>query len=253
VRAAKLLDKPLSLGSITGAKAEDPVEPACYPSMDISRRLVWRNLYFAVTNWDFSLLMGVIYWLMAIGLTLRDQWDAYAIVAAIFGSAIIGYTYKQEKSGRPSVLITSALHAVAHTLAVIYFARLFGSWNASHFTLAGEWYSGWKWLGILLIEMGLVGLVIGSTIFGLNLLITCRWFRMNRNDAFSSFRLGSYNNFLRLRIKDHAIEVFAIGLNDVPERDGWTHNPKAGPSKSNEPTFLPDAPLQPHLIEKFSV
>jgi hypothetical protein len=241
-------DKKLSLATYPAEQGK-PAEPTCYPSKAISRGLLWRNLLFAFINWDFSLLMGVIYWITSIGLTLRDQWDAYAIVAAIFAGAIMGYTYKQEQSGRPSVLITSALHSAAHVIAVICFTRFFAQWNDSHFVLGGEWYSVWKWLGILLIEMGAVGFLIGSTIFGLNLLITCLCFGMNYNDAFSALRLNRFDNFLRLRIKDDNIEIFAIGLNDVPKRSQWIANPKAQHGNPEEPVFIATPGLQPHLIE----
>jgi Calcineurin-like phosphoesterase len=246
-------NKDLSQTTSPDAGHVETGKPACYPSKEISRHLLWRNLFFAITNWDFSLLMGVIYWIMAIGLTLRDQWDAYGIVALIFASAIMGYTYKQEKSARASVLITSAFHSAAHVFAVVFFSRFFAQWNEAHLTLVGQWYSIWKWLGILLVEMGLVGFFIGSTIFGLNLLITCACFRMNYNDAFSAFRLGRYNNFLRLRIKGNTLEIFAIGLQDVPKRHEWTANPKAARSNPDEPVFIPLTPLRPHLIEKVLV
>jgi Calcineurin-like phosphoesterase len=235
------------------AQQDKAAEPKCYPSKTISRNLLWRNLLFAFINWDFSLLMGVVYWIASIGLTLRNEWDAYAIVAAIFAGAIMGYTYKQEQSGRTSVLITSALHSAAHVVAVICFTRFFAQWNDSHFILDGEWYSVWKWLGVLLIEMGAVGFLVGSAIFGLNLLITCLCFGMNYNDAFSALRLNRFNNFLRLRIKDDNIEVFAIGLNDVPKRSQWVGNPKARHGNPEEPVFIATQDLQPHLIERIGL
>jgi hypothetical protein len=68
-------------------------------------------------------------------------------------------------------------------------------------SLAGQWYSVWKWLGILVLEMGAVGFLFGSTYCGLNMLLTCRWLRMNRNYAFSALRIGHYNNFLRPALK----------------------------------------------------
>jgi hypothetical protein len=245
--------KEISLAMLANPKKPERPEPAVYPSMNVSRWLLWRNLFFAFTNWDFSLLMGAIYWIMGIGLTLRDQWDAYIIVAAIFAGAIMGYTYKQEKSARPVVLISSAVHSAAQALAVILAARFFMHWNEANFVLKGAWYSVWKWLGILLIEMGAVGFLIGSALFGLNLLITCLCCRMNYNDAFSAFRLNRYNNFLRLRIKGDNVDVYAVGLDEVPARDQWRANPKAAKGNPDEPVFIPEPPLQPHLIEKFTV
>jgi hypothetical protein len=251
--------KPLTLGTIPTGTEPPTSKPACYPSQKTSHGLIWRNLLFAITNWDFSCLLGVIYWLMAIGLTIRDQWDMYAFVAIVFGGAIIGYTTKQEKSYRPIVLTSSFVHAAAHVFALIYATRFFVQWNDAHFILTGQWYSVWKWLGILFVEMGIVGFFVGSTIFGLNLLITCGWFRMNRNDAFSAFRLGRYNNFLRICIRGEEMEIFAVGLDDVPKRGDWIANPNAtkpnkeGKRNPEEPVFIVKPDLQPHLIEKFAV
>ena len=74
-----------------------------------------------------------------------------------------------------------------------------------------------------------VGFLVGSTLFGLNMLVTCLCLRMNRNDAFSSLRIGSYNNFLRLRLTEDGFDVFAIGLEEVPGRDDWIANPMHKP------------------------
>ena len=246
-------DDELALGTMPAGASSSDIEPACYPRQEISRSLVWRNLWFAFANWDFSCLFGGIYWLMAIALTLRDQWDIYALVAVMFGWVLVGYTTKQERSYRPVVVISSFLHAAAHVAAVIYFACLFKHWNDAHYVLAGQWYSVWKWLGILLVEMGAAGFLVGSTLFGLNLLITCRWFRMSRNDAFSAFRLGRYNNFLRIRIKGEEMEIFAVGLDDVPKRDDWMENPKYALGNPEQPLFIARLGLQPHLIERFAV
>lgn len=247
--------KELSLTTSPDAAHDETGTSACYPSKEVSRNMLWRDALFAFTNWDFSILMGVIYWLAAIGITLRHEWDAYIIVAFLFASGIVGYTYSQEKphgdSRKAVVLISSVLHAAAHVVAVIWFTRLFADWNATHFNLSGHWYDVWMWLGLLLVEMGTVGFLIGGTLFGLNLLFTCRYLRMNHNDAFSAFRLGAYNNFLRIRIKDDELQIYAIGLEDVPQRHEWSANPKRG--EPGEPVFVSSTPLSPHLIEKIAV
>jgi hypothetical protein len=78
---------------------------------------------------------------------------------------------------------------------------------------------------------------------------------MNRNDAFSSLRIGSYNNFLRLRLAEDGFDVFALGLEEVPGRDDWIANPKHKPGQPDpdQPVFVPKVDLKPHLIEKVSV
>lgn len=92
----------------------------------------------------------------------------------------------------------------------------------------------WKWFGLLATEMVPVGFLIGSTLFGLNMLITCLFFRMNRNDAFSSLRIGAYNSFLRFRLTEHGFDMFVVGLESVPRRDDWVANPKHDKRKPNQ-------------------
>lgn len=196
----------LASASKTGAN------PAVYPSFELSRRLVWRNWYFALTNWDFSILMGLIYWLLAVAISLRNEWDMYLAVAFIFFWSLMGYTTTQEKSYRPTVLVTSGLHSLTHVLLLIFAATFFVSYNAHHFVLQGAWYTPWKWLGLLLAEMFPIGFAVGSSFFGWNMMFTCRYFRMNRNDAFSALRIGAYNNFVRMKITEDNVEFFVVGL-----------------------------------------
>jgi Calcineurin-like phosphoesterase len=248
----------LELGKIAPIKEGEPAQDACYPSKRTSWWLTWRNLWFAITNWDFSLLMAIVYWLSGLAVMLRDQWDMYIILALVFGAAIIGYAVDQEKSRRLSVLVTSSLHTLAHVVAVVLSAQAFAAWNLANPIVPGQWYSIWVWLGTVLIQMGTVGLVAGSTLFGLNMGFTSLFFRMNRNDSFSSFRHGGYNNFLRIRIKGDLAEVYAVGLEKVPSRNEWQANPKSkvgsdGRRTPDEPVFIPEKPLRPHLIEKVTV
>jgi hypothetical protein len=218
-------------------------------------RLTLRNIYFGFSNWDFSLLMGAVYFVCAIVVSLRDRPDTYALITAIFGAALIGYTIKQEVSSRFKIWASSAVHAAAHATVVIYAAHWLTEFNAQHFAWKGEWWEVWPWLGLLAAEMIPIGFLAGSTLFGLNMLITCNLLRMNRNDAFSSLRIGSYNNFLRLRLTEDGFDVFAVGLNEVPRRDDWVANPKHKPARPDpeQPVFIPKVDLQPHLIEKVSV
>lgn len=270
---------PLTLGTKGNTS-----EAAVYPSMERSRSLLWRNLWFAITNWDFSILMAVVYFLVGILVGLRDFPDIYILVALAMGGGIIGYTAAQEQVSLPEIyrtwqtrrtrpdefdtlaseklwlqfqkaLIvnsTSVVHVAAHVITAIVTARWFAAYNTK-FTLSGEWYSVWKWFAILSLEMGAVGFVVGSTIFGLNMLFTCRWLRMNRNDAFSALRIGRFNNFLRLCIEGDQVQVHAIGLENVPRRNDWNENPKYMISNPEEPRWVPIEPLSPHLIETFTV
>ena len=90
---------------------------------------------------------------------------------------------------------------------------------------------------------------VGSFLFGLNLLVTCLGFNMNHNDAFSAMRLDTYRHFLRIRIAEGEVKLYAIGLDEAPSRDGWETNPHAAPGKADQPVFIPKQQLKPHLIE----
>jgi hypothetical protein len=224
---------------------------ACYPSRENSRSLLWRNLWFPVTNWDFAILMGGIYGLFAAALRLRPHWDAYIIIFMIFGGTLAAYTRYQAKSDRPIVYISSLLHGLAHACAVIALTGWFDAYNARHFPPTGQWYDVWRWFFPLFLEVGVVGGIVGAFLFGLNLLVTCRWFKMNTNDAFSALRLNTYRNFLRICIKsDKEVVIYPIGLDTIPSRNDWKENPKAEPHKQDQPVFLPREPLDPHLIEQ---
>jgi hypothetical protein len=43
-------------------------------------------------------------------------------------------------------------------------------------------------------------------------MITCRYFKMNYNDAFSAMRLDSYRNFSRIRIKGDEVTIYPVWL-----------------------------------------
>ncbi|WP_257166801.1 metallophosphoesterase [Bradyrhizobium sp. SRS-191] len=269
---------------LTLADKPDGKEPAVYPSMHTSRELLWRNLWFALTNWDFSILMGLVYFAVGVLVGLRNEIDIYVLVALAFGAGIIGYTTRQEhvsladifnkwqrrhirtefdEIDRENVPIqfkkalvvigTSVLHAAAHIVTALAAAIFFREINGDPFPAGHPWYSVWTWLGLLALEMGAVGSVLGSSYFGLNMLITCRWLRMNRNDAFSALRIGHYNNFLRLRIEGDDVQVHAIGLERVPARHEWRANPACQAGNPAQPQWIAATPLQPHLIEKFVV
>jgi hypothetical protein len=60
--------------------------------------------------------------------------------------------------------------------------------------------------------MGVVGGAVAGLIFGINLMLTCRYADINHNDAFSAMRLNSYRNFLRLRILGNQVTAYAIGM-----------------------------------------
>lgn len=129
----------LELGTMPDHADPKKATSAAYPSFSTSKLLTLRNVCFAFSNWDFSLLMGAIYFLFAALVSLRDRPDVYALIAAVFGASLIGYTIKQEVSTRIKIWFTSAVHAAAHVAVLICAARYAIAFNSQHFAWTGEW------------------------------------------------------------------------------------------------------------------
>jgi hypothetical protein len=109
----------------------------------------------------------------------------------------------------------------------------------------GPW---WAWLLIIGILMGVIGGAVAGLIFGINLMLTCRFADMNHNDAFSAMRLNSFRNFLRIRILGNQITVYPIGMDRVPERSEWIDNPESA-SNPLAAYFVSKRKLEPKLLE----
>jgi hypothetical protein len=236
------------------ALCTDPMDPrkegppACYPSREQSRALLRGNLAFPFTNADFACLMGAIYWLLGLAYIARPLWDVTIIISLIFCATLVSYTRYQEKSDHAKIYLTSILHGLAHTAALLLVISFFMRLNASVFDFSGT-YGLWWAVFVYALELGVIGGFIGAFIFGLNLLFTCRWFDMNHNDAFSAMRLNSYKNFLRLRIRGEEVTVFAIGLDQIPERSEWIDTQV----HQGQPRYQPKVPLAPRLLEKVAI
>lgn len=232
----------LSLKTEPAASHQPSETAACYPSREQSRKLLSGNLSFYITNPEFAVLFGVIYWVFALAITARSELDAYIItLLALFGG-LVAYTGYQE-GWKAKIYISSAIHAAAHFAAVVGLTWFFWMVNTELLALRGFWV----WVGTMLLEMVPFGAMIGGFIFGVYLLVTCRFLDMNHNDAFSAMRSDSYRHFLRIRVKGDSLSIYAIGLDSVPSRDGWKLNEDKAPPAS---VFAPLTPLKPHLIER---
>jgi hypothetical protein len=96
-------------------------------------------------------------------------------------------------------------------------------------------------------EMIAAGELAGGFIFGLNLLLTCRFLDMNHNDAFSAMRLDSHRHFLRMKIDGDELTIYPIGLDRVPARNEWKESSPTAVGSKLEPPDRPE--FQPRLIE----
>jgi hypothetical protein len=105
--------------------------------------------------------------------------------------------------------------------------------------------SGWRVL-LCMVLVGLVGGVVGSTIFATFLFLWFTLFGWNSTEAFSSFRYTGYKNFLRMRITDKAVTVYPIRIDKICTK--WDYDPD---NPSPEASWLKPrtGTIQTRLIE----
>ncbi len=218
----------------------------CYPSKEESRKLLWGDLKFPILNSGFSLFLGLIFAALGFTWSMLPRGDVGVIEFAILAAGLVGYTGYQEKfSGK--VIGLSLLHAIAQFAAMFALTKLWIRLDSMLFGFHGNgpW---WAWLFEIGILMGVVGGAVAGLIFGINLMLTCRFAGINHNDAFSAMRLNSFRNFLRIRILGNQITVYPIGMDRVPERDEWIDNPESA-SNPLASWFVSKRKLEPKLLE----
>lgn len=140
--------------------------------------------------------------------------------------------------------VLGLLHGLSHIIAITLLAKL-AYWIVDSKLGLSFWTWGFN-LSFLAIAFFLASIVAG-TIFGAYLYLTSRFLGTHSNDAFSSLSLDTYKNFVRIRISDEQLTIYPIGMDVVPQRDGWIPNEGDVHSKS---AVVPTEPIQYRLIEK---
>lgn len=238
-----LRSKPkLLLKTDPGEHHQPTSQPACYPNMEQSKRLLWRNLKFPFLNWDFSLVLGFYYWIVAFISIAGAPWMRW-VAALILIAAFLGYTLRQEEWRR--TLIWCLPQVLLQLLAMIILTKFFVWLNSGLFDMRMN--SIWQYAA-LIPELIIAGGGVGGLIFGVYLSLSCSFGNMNHNDAFSAIRLDQFRNFLRIHIHGEQVEIFPIGVDRVPTRRSWQDNPQHK-SKPTASRFVPDTPIQLRLIE----
>jgi hypothetical protein len=255
----------LNLKTEPGVGHDPTAGEACYPKRAASRDLLSGNWRFAFTNWQFSLTLGLIYWIAAQLLLLGADNPSVLPSASVFRSAveiaaslitpmslIVGMglwaafiLYADAKSPAGKALIGTA-HAVPHLVLVTVLTSLFVSFNAIFMRAAPGSIPGFV---LTLIEFLTIGGFVAAALWGAYLWIVCRFLSIHTNDAFSAMRLDRYRHFLRLRLTADSLTIYAVGLHAAPARADWEINPNGGRSPT-EPVIVPKTPLAPHLIEQ---
>jgi hypothetical protein len=218
----------------------------CYPTKEESRRLLDGNKSFGARNPELTWALATVYLIYSFALTLRPHLDVVLIEFFILGSGIWAYSRYQEGYNSAKVVLVAGAQALAHML-IVGGISLLALWISRWFFSSIEWH-WFFWLIYLALFAFTLGRWVAGHIFGWSLLITCRYFDMNHNDAFSAMRLDSHRHFLRLRIVGETVTVFPIKIDKVPTRDQWQENPERAKNPLAS-VFRPNPAMQPGLIE----
>jgi hypothetical protein len=253
------------------------VESTEFPSRQKSRALSWYNWLFTFKNPWFGLSTALVY--VILGLVMPEPhppdgpWylqgmllvvDALVSVAESPASMawvlfiIGGFFAFTDTHKRWYRYVAGFGHGSAHLACALAGGltalRARGEVHAAsaHFLTGalGEgnhvWgvYEAAKLGGLLayVAVLGLWGYLLGSLLFGVYLWFSVLIFGRHGNEAFSSIKYTGYRNFLRLRLAADTIEVFAIGLEKVPDAKSYSYEDGA---------YHAGTELAPRVIDRF--
>jgi hypothetical protein len=217
----------------------------CYPTKKESEKLLDGNRKFGVLNPGLTWALATLYLIYSFALTSRPHWDVALIEFLILAGGLWGYSRYQEGYFAAKLFLAAGAQALVHMLVIGALSLL--AFEINEKILRIEWH--WLfWLIYLSLFAFTAGRWAAGQIFGWSLLITCRYFNMNHNDAFSAMKLDSHRHFLRLRIIGDTVTVFPIKIDKAPDRNEWKLNPKHETDKSAS-VFRPEPAMRPELIE----
>ena len=213
-----------------------------FPSQQTSRRLLWHNLKFPALNWELSLVAGFVYTLLAWTLetrfitgssTLADRFQMvlnshtgvwselqrlfaaipqspeFALIVLLALAALVCFNGECTTRQRWGLGIAHTLFHLLGLCITYCLAIEITVWFERHLL---DLAFAFLWL---LITMLVIGGGVGGVVFGVFLIVSSRLFNANVTNAFSSIRLPTYKNFLRLHIdKTGRINLYCLGMQD---------------------------------------
>jgi hypothetical protein len=224
-----------------GTSVEEDGEPkeACYPSRAESQRMLTGNFKFFKLNPGFGFVLGALYWMLGYFVPL---FDLLYLAPIFFFLGFRAYTKWQEGSST-SVNVLSAVNGLVHGCLAALLTWLL--WGGITMVIGDESPRVAFWLFLAAILA--IASPISGTLFGIYLYLSSRYYDLNHNDAFSSMRLDSHRNFLRIRITDDSVTIYPIGLDKVPVRDEWVLNDQK--EGTPPPAYVTPNKYKPRLIE----
>lgn len=225
-----------------------------WPGKRSSARLCWKNLAFFLTNPWFAIVPAVLYLLIAFA--LLPAHTGVPTMASVLRAAFAGpkqlalflligglFTLFTDTHRTWFRLLAGFTHGFAHTLAALGLAGL-----ALRFFQASPAQS-WFLAGFVAVGGGL----IGSTLFGLYLLVSLNLFGRHANEAFSALRIQDWKHWLRLHIdRSGNLTVYPVGLRIVPRQWRPLRNGTTSPSfepadpRATPPELIEDLPITIH-------
>jgi hypothetical protein len=246
---------------------------ACYPDQSASRRLALGAVGLPIRNPSFMVIPAVVYLLLgwsaqfslrAFGTVGRLDttaprvgWADLALGLArnptsvlfvlVFLGALVAFAKPPPKwSKNPARLCAKIVMGLVHLalqLVALILVGLLAVKLVAGFADRG-WFTFW-----LLVAMAVLGGVVGGLTTGLYLAVCNALPRFNAhgNEAFSSMRLTSYRNFLRIHLDhDGVLHVYPLGVRRSVRR--WRLDPD---NKDDASWLAPEQGAEPvvHLIE----
>jgi hypothetical protein len=267
----------LEEGFKESARTVEYEKKASFPDTATSRLLTFGSLLIPIRSWKFGLFLGVFYTLFSWILQSASKTRPDLLAGH---RSLMEYLHDQSLGNWPQVLKTFATlivntpvsvllcllivggfmafcsarrkiarfligsgHGVAHVLLNLGLMWLFAHVNTHGFGLEID---SWQQVTLYLFEMLLFGGLLGGVLMALYLLLfSFVGGGFHLGEAYSSQRLPSYKNFLRIHLDAAGkLTIYPIGIRKAVK---WKarRNPAAG-----EPWFEPDgAAPQPELIE----
>ena len=226
---------------------------ACYPEKKISLKRSHKLLLFPFLNWEFAMLIGIVYSLMAwifeantlsIGQPMSSvfmSWlsgntatleglavffntiprlPGFALILLVLYIGFIKFNFSKR------LIVSIGLgfaHAIAHFMPFIlgYFVA---AWTASqivtqHVVILDGLYSFLTFISTMFV----ISSLLGGFVFGLYLWVALNCFGLQWTNAFSALRISDYRNFLRMKINSKGeLTIYPIKIDRVAHPDNTT-------------------------------
>lgn len=256
---------------------------ACFPSAEESRQQTRGSLFFLKSNPSLWVVLLLIYLLSALAYSFAGSEVLRSVVERTYGSRVAG-----DGAAALLQLIVLAAHSLAlfgccYAIVDVSKQRQRG---ASFWEERGRFYIAGKHalvhiLPYVFLQIGNslydyfcysgaapyeAGHTVRSNLIALSIAVFCSLFSAvvfwaylrlaldrygrHENDAFAAMRIEDYKSFLRIRVEEGRLIVYAIGLRAVPKRWEVVERFREG-----APCVVPGdgEPLRPHVIERIAI